>query len=527
MTMWVVLRFILLNLFYHTPFLHPNSRDSSKKMANKPTTSSIRGQFDAASRQNFSLFLRRVMTTVSPGVRYVHNWHIDAIAEYLAACASGQVTRLIINLPPRMLKSTIISVAWPAWLLGHNPARRIMVASYAQSLSLKHSTDCRAVMEAQWYRRLFPHTQLSHDQNEKEKFATTARGYRRAVSVGGAAIGEGGDVLIVDDPINPLQAGHRQQREGVNEWFDHTWATRLDDKRAGAMLLLMQRLHVDDLSGYLLSKGGWEHLCLPAIAPHISVINVGGFTHVREAGDALHKNREPLAVLERLKLDVGSANFSAQYQQKPLKLVGSIVKPEWMVRFGYDDEDANHRNAEVAFRFHRRGGVLDECGDNLQIIQSWDTGIKSGTQHDASACTTFALRNGVHHLVDMLVVRQEYPQLKRLIISHAARFLPEAVLIEDKGSGQSLLQDLRRETDLPLIAINPTSDKLTRLMRVTPLMEAGKMALPIHAGWLAAFEAEFFSFPDGAHDDQVDAVSQYLNWVVKRSGNGQMRVRRV
>ena len=133
----------------------------------------------------------------------------------------------------------------------------------------------------------------------------------------------------------------------------------------------------------------------------------------------------------------------------------------------------------------------------------------------------------MHRLIDMLVVRMEYPALKRLIVSHAARFLPEAVLVEDKGSGQSLLQDLRRETELPLIGINPTADKMTRLLRVTPLMEAGKMALPHHASWLSAFEAEFFSFPDCAHDDQVDAVSQYLNWVQGRSGRGEMRVRRI
>ena len=162
-------------------------------MTKNLSKSSLRGQFDAASRAHFSLFLRRVMGSVSPNVRFAPNWHIEAISEYLAACAAGEVTRLVINLPPRMLKSTIVSVAWPAWLLGHNPAQRIMVASYAQSLSVKHSTDCRVVMQVPWYQQLFAGTQLADDQNEKEKFATTLRGYRRAVSVGGAAIGEGGE----------------------------------------------------------------------------------------------------------------------------------------------------------------------------------------------------------------------------------------------------------------------------------------------------------------------------------------------
>ncbi len=463
-----------------------------------------RTHFDAASRQHFALFLRRVMATVSPGVSYCHNWHIEAIAEYLAACARGEVTRLVINLPPRMLKSTMISVAWPAWLLGHDPAARIMAASYAQSLSTKHSTDCRVVMESPWYQRVFSATRLSRDQNEKDKFVTTARGHRLAVSVGGAAIGEGGNILIVDDPINPLQANHRTQREAVNQWFDHTFVTRLDDKQRGAIVVVMQRLHAEDLSGYLLEKGGWEHLCLPAIAPALTTLRVGAKVFVREQGEALHPAREPLALLERTQRELGSANFNAQYQQAPVRVVGNLIRPEWFVRF-----------------------KLEALRGRENVVQSWDTAIKAGAAHDASACATFVEIDGVHHLLDMQLVRLEYPALKRLIISHAARFEAATVLMEDKASGQSLLQDLRQETDLALLAVMPSEDKLTRLARVTPLMEAGKLALPTAAPWLAAFEAEFFSFPDSAHDDQIDAVSQYLNWVRGRASRTGPSVRSV
>jgi len=161
------------------------------------------------------------------------------------------------------------------------------------------------------------------------------------------------------------------------------------------------------------------------------------------------------------------------------------------------------------------------------ITQSWDTAMKSGAAHDASACATFWLKDGVHHLVDMLVVRLEYPALKRRITEHAARFQPEAMLLEDKASGQSLLQDLRVETDLPLIAVMPKGDKLARLIRVTPMLEAGKVALPRHAPWLAEFEAEMNQFPHAPHDDQVDAFSQYLNWIRDRDRGGQGRIRRV
>ncbi len=469
-----------------------------------PIPQRIRAHLDAATAQHFSLFLRRVMGTVAPGASYCHNWHIDLISAYLDACAQGEITRLIINLPPRMLKSTLVSVAWPAWLLGHRPSTRIMAASYAQSLSVKHSVDCRLVMESPWYRRVFPQAQLSRSQNEKEKFVTTERGYRLAVSVGGAAIGEGGDILIVDDPISPLQAGSRVQREAVNQWFDHSFATRLDDKRRGAIILVMQRLHAADLSGYLLEKGGWEHLCLPAIAPQATVVQCGDMSYARPEGEALHPVREPLEVLARLKQDLGSANFNAQYQQAPISAVGSLMKPHWFARFKPEE-------AEGAVR----------------CVQSWDTAIKAGAAHDASACATFMVKDGIHYLLDMLTVRLEYPALKRLMVSHAARFNPEVLLIEDKASGQSLLQDLRQETDLPVLPMQANEQKLLRLTRVTPLMEAGKVALPVNAPWLAAFEAEFFAFPEGAHDDQVDAVSQYLNWVRQQTGKAGPGLRRV
>lgn len=295
----------------------------------------------ASAREDFGFFLFRALKTIAPAARYQHNWHIEAIAAYLEAAASGQITRLIINLPPRMLKSSIVSVAWPAWLLGHRPGLRIMAASYAQSLATKHSTDCRAVMQARWYRKAFRQTRLSAEQNEKDKFATTQRGYRIATSVGGAATGEGGQILIVDDPLSAAQAMQASSRLAAQHWFDHTFATRLDDKRTGSIVLVMQRLHRDDLSGYLLARGGWEHLELPAIAPAAVVIGCGGFSYARAGGEVLHPAREDAALLERTKRELGSANFSAQYLQKPIHEEGALVKPYWFVRFELAAFDAS------------------------------------------------------------------------------------------------------------------------------------------------------------------------------------------
>lgn len=457
---------------------------------------------DAACRQRFDLFLRRVMATVSPGVAFVPNWHLEAMAEHLHACARGDITRLIINLPPRMLKSTLVSVAWPAWLLGHEPTRRMMAASYAQSLATKHSTDCRLVMQSAWYQRAFPKTRLSDDQNEKDRFVTTARGHRLAVSVGGAAVGEGGTVLIVDDPLNPLQAHHRTQREAANAWFDHSFATRLDDKQRGAIVVVMQRLHAEDLSGYLLAKGGWDHLCLPAIAPTRMTLGCGQWRYTRCEGEVLHPAREPLALLEQTRRELGSANFAAQYQQAPVNEHAAVIPTRWFPRY--------RRAAEQG-----------------QVVQSWDTGIKAGAQHDASVCLTVRRHAEGHDVLEIREVRLEYPALKRLMLAQAEAWQPEAILVEDKGSGQSLLQDLRHASSWPWLAQLPQGDKLTRLMRVSPMLEAGQVRLPDDAPWLADFLRQLQAFPHAEHDDMVDALSQYLNWIRQRDMHAKPCIRTI
>ena len=218
---------------------------------------------DAILRQDLASFTAKVFHTVDPGTRYLDNWHVHLICEYLAACSRGEITRLVINLPPRHLKSICVSVAWPAWLMGHDPAARIMAASYSRELSVRHALDFRLVLASPWYRRLFPGLCVAPDQNEKHRLQTTARGHRIATSVGGAATGEGAGVLIVDDPHNPRQALSAAMRESALDWFDQTYSSRLDDKKRGVIVVVMQRLHERDLTGHLLAKGGWEHLCLP------------------------------------------------------------------------------------------------------------------------------------------------------------------------------------------------------------------------------------------------------------------------
>ena len=450
---------------------------------------------DAVLRQDLASFTAKTFHTVDPTTRYLENWHVRLICEHLEACARGEITRLIVNVPPRHLKSICVSVAWPAWLLGHDPAARIMAASYARGLSVKHAQDCRLVVTAPWYRRIFPGLRLAADQNEKHKFQTTARGHRIATSVGGVATGEGADVLIVDDPHNPRQALSETQREGALDWFDQTFASRLNDKRAGVIVVVMQRLHERDLTGHLLDKGGWTHLCLPAEAERKTVIDFGGLNVTRRAGELLHPAREDTGEIARAKRELGAYAFAAQYQQRPAPLDGGIVKPAWFKR--YRAAPANP----------------------LRIVQSWDTAHKAAAINDPSVCGTWAETETGFYLIDVVRRRLEYPALKRAAISLAAKWQPDAVLIEDKASGQSLIQDLRAETRLPVIAQRPEADKLTRMSAVSPTIEAGRLFLPVNAAWLADYEAELATFPNAAHDDQVDMTLSFMARAIDRHGS--------
>jgi len=456
--------------------------------------------YDELLRRDLPSFIGKCFSTIDPATAYMPNWHIDIIAEYLQAAERGQIKRLIINMPPRALKSVCVSVAWPAWLMGHDPRRRILAASYSAALSLKHSLDCRGVMQAPWYRCLFPATELSHEQNEKHKFMTTSRGFRFATSVGGSLTGEGGNYLLIDDPLSPMQAANSTMREHVNRWFEHTFASRLNDKQNGVMVLVMQRLHQNDLSGYLLEKGGWEHLCLPAIAPEAKVFDFGRVRKTVEQGELLHRSREGEAALSRAKKELGGQAFAAQYLQTPLPQEGAMLRPWWLKRFTLPPATVVRR------------------------VQSWDTAIKSGAQHDASVCLTFEEHEGISYLRDACVLRLEYPDLKRQVLAHAAQWKPDVILIEDKASGQQLLQDLRRDAQLPLVATQPKTDKVTRFAAISAMIEAGRLALPEQAAWLADFESELLLFPHASHDDQVDALTQYLDWLRKGAWE-KLRVR--
>lgn len=224
-----------------------------------------RDLFNAVLRSDFKSFLYRCMLTLNPNAQFMHNWHIDAISWQLQRVRVGEVTRLIINLPPRYLKSLTVSVIFPAFLLGHKPWLKIFGISYATDLSTKHAADFRAIVESSWYRRAFSNMRVARAA-DSDVF-TTKTGFRRSTSVTAALTGFGGDIFIIDDPQKPADALSETQRNGLTQWFSNTLRSRLDNKEKGIIIVVMQRVHLLDLTGYLTENSDeWTVLSLPAIS---------------------------------------------------------------------------------------------------------------------------------------------------------------------------------------------------------------------------------------------------------------------
>lgn len=455
-------------------------------------------ELHAVLATDFLAFLEMVFETVSPGDRFKDNWHIQAIARQLEKIERGLTRRLIVTMPPRHLKSITISVAWVAWMLGRDPTRKFVCASYAAELALKHARDCRAVMQSAWYRQAFPETII--ERVSENDFTTTRKGGRLSTSVGGVMTGRGGSIIVIDDPMKPDEAPSVVARKNVKQWYQRTVSSRLDDKNEGAVVVVMQRLHEDDLAGNLLeTEGVWEHLNLPAIAESDDEIEIAeGEVHRRSAGDVLQPGRESREVLDATRREMGSANFSAQYQQAPVPEDGTLVKREWLRRW--------------------TSRPVRQQGD--RIVQSWDTASKDGVFNDWSVCITALVRGHEVYLLDVFRKKLAFPDLLREVVDRARREQATALLVEDAASGQQVIQMLNREqpSGVPRpIKRAAQSDKVTRMSGQSSRIEAGELLLPEEAPWLADFERELIGFPSTRHDDQVDALAQLLEWTGQRN----------
>lgn len=450
--------------------------------------------YDELLRREFGLFMRKAFGAISGGSDLQWNWHLDAIAYQLSRVENGNIRRLLVTLPPRNLKSIVISVMWVAWMLGKDPSLSFVCVSYSAELGGKLARQCRTIMEQLWYKRIFQKTIISQKRSATNDFETSAGGGRLTTSVTGTLTGRGGDIIIIDDPIKPEEAQSETTRNNVNDWYRTTLASRLNDKKTGAIICVMQRLHAFDLAGLIMEDGDWEQLSLPAIATDEVVVSLPHDRfHRRREGEVLHPAREPLPVLRQIEREQGSIIFSAQYQQDPVPPGGNMVERQW-------------------FQYYEP--PFDVTGPG-RVVQSWDTASKDGLHNDWSVCVTAHVSGRNVHVVHVFRRKLKFPDLKHHVIRLAREYDANVLLIEDAASGTQLYQTLWNEEPQGVpspIKQKPESDKETRFAAVTAIIEAGRMYLPKDASWLADFEKELLGFPNSRHDDQVDALSQLLNW---------------
>jgi len=419
------------------------------------------------------------------GKPWLYNHHQKLICDALEKVVIGKTKRLIINIPPRYSKTEIAVVNFMAWTLGLFPDSEFIHASYSKRLATNNAYNTRALMMSEAYQATFPNVKLKDDSKAKDEFRTTQGGVVYATGAEGTITGYGAGKLrggfagciLIDDPHKAGEALSDVRRQNVIAWFQSTMESRLNSPDT-PIVVIMQRLHEDDLSGWLLNGGNgeeWEHLCLPVLDDDDKPLWAD--KHDRET---LHRmeNADPYT-------------FAGQYMQTPTPKEGGMFKKHWISRY------TNKPKRD----------------DVIRIVQSWDTAYKAKQINDPSACTTWAETDNGYYLLHTFVKRLEYPDLKRAIISMADEWKPDALLIEDKASGQSLIQELTNETRHPVIAITVKDDKETRASTVSSLFESGRVFFPYDANWLSELESELVVFPRGKHDDQVDSMSQALRWM--------------
>ena len=451
----------------------------------------------AARRTHFPLFLMKVFETLHPGEPPLKlPWYLYSMCHALTEVRAGSKRRLVITVPPRHLKSITASVAFVAWLLGHDPSLKIMVASYSQDLARLHSNLTRNVMETDWYKKDFPRTRISDRGNRALELETSAGGVRKAVSVGGSITGFGADIIIVDDCMKADEARSQAARDEVRAWFDNTLSTRLNDKAKGIIVSIQQRLHEDDLPAYMLEKG-YEHLNLPSVAEKQERVRIGPDRwHTRNVGDLLNPDRENREVLDQLRRDLGSAVFTAQYQQDPIAPEGNLLRWEWFGAYG----------------------ALPERHEFLKVVQSWDTGMSAAPSSDFSVCTTWGFHREEYkwYLADVYRQRLDFPDLKRAVIRLQQQWKADAVIVEDARKWQIFMAGTARVGALFPIMIKPVVGKEERFTGCLAEVEAGNLLLPVDAPWLAAFRSELKAFPNGRHDDQADSFSQFVSYQLRK-----------
>ncbi len=442
-------------------------------------------------------YFKGAWPTLEPGTPFVDNWHIDVICEHLQAVSEGRIKNLIINVPPRTLKSSIVSVAWPTWEWIDRPHLKYLTASHADELATRDAVASRNLIQSPWYQEHFGgRFRLSSDQNVKSRYTNDKTGHRITTSTQSGVVGEGGNRGLIDDPHDPKKALSDTYRNSSLTWHDQSFSSRLNDQRKDSFVIIMQRVHYQDLTGHLLAKGGYEHLCLPMEFDGVKrKTSLGYYDQRTEVGELLFPERFPRDVVDRLKELLGSYAYSAQYQQSPSPIGGGIF------------ERGN-------WNYYTVLPTMEE------FVMSVDCAFKDLASSDFVAIQVWGRRGADKYLIHRVKDRLGFGATVRAVRSVKAKF-PQvsAILVEDKANGPAVIETLRQE--IPgIIPVEPDGGKIARAYAAQPEHEANNLWIPDPSidPDIETFIVEHAQFPNGANDDEVDAQTQMVNYFRRKYG---------
>ena len=455
-------------------------------------------------RCTLASFVRWAWGIIEPSTPLIWNWHLDAICEHLQALVEDKLcgNNLVISVPPGSGKSRMVSVMLPAWLWIKQAGWKGIFASGNPRVSSRDSMLTRVLIGSQQYKNKFGiGWDLTDNQDAKTLFINSVGGFRQATTSGSRVTGDRSDFLGIDDPLDAQDAFSKAARDAVITWYTQAFANRLNDLRTGKRCLIAQRLHEEDLIGYVIGteRNLWEHLMIPMCFETKRAFTTSiGWTDPRQRdGELMFPERYPAEIVEQEKQRLGKSGYAGQLQQRPAALEG-----------------------ELFLRGCLQILPADQLPKVTNVIISLDTAFSVKESADYSVAVTLGQHEKGVTILDVTKGRYAYPKLVQIAKELAAKWKPSAVCVENKASGQSLIQSLQAESALPVVLVEPDGDKVARAHVITPTWEAKRIYAPSGAEWLDDFETELYAFPKAPHDDQTDAFVHGVRFLTQQTGAG-------
>jgi predicted phage terminase large subunit-like protein len=482
----------------------PNSSNSSLLLER---AEAMRPVLAERLAHDFRAFVKKAWTVLQPNRHLIWSWHFDYLCEQLTMVKERRLLRLIVNVPPRTLKSTIITIAYPVWVWLTEPQHNFMAVSYSLDLSTEHSVMRRKLLQSEWFQRLWcDRFKMSGDRNQVGQFMNDRGGQMIATSVGGTAWGRGCDTAILDDPLSADQALSVTGRTTVNNWIATTLRSRLNDPPTGAIILVMQRLHELDPTGFLLEQepGIWPHTRIPLVAEEDEtwVFPISGRVVRRGRGEILQPERFTPAVVQGLRSH--RLVFAAQSQQRPAPAEGNLIKRNEVMYYGGIDPRTSQADEKLPETF------------DFKVI-SVDCAFKDLATSDFVAIMVIGIKGRKRFILNVVNQRLDAAATEAEIRRQRDVYRPiSAVLVEDKANGSAVIQRLKLNVT-GVIQINPQGGKTGRMHAAAGEWQAKDWFVDRNAAWTEPLIDQLMMFPNGRYDDMCDSMSQAACWLLQRS----------